>query len=108
MSNVSQRMGFDAERSLAAPFSGSAQTIGTALTENPVIIIFDNQSDVSVAIGISPTETWKTFTAGEVFVMDCRANHGIAANWTIDIGTQFYAIGTAGTGSFKISVNYAR
>lgn len=108
MGNLSQRMGFDVERTLTAPFTGVAQAIGSSLTENPVTIIFDNQSTVDVAIGINTTSTWKTFVAGEVFVLDCRANHGNAPNWTIDIGTQFYGTGTGGTGSFRISINYAR
>lgn len=106
--NNSQRMGFDTERSVIAPFTGLAQKIGSPLEENPVTIIFDNQSDVDVVVGDSPTKQWKTFVAGEVFVLDCRANHGIAANWTVDLGTQFYATGTGGTGAFRIAINYAR
>lgn len=108
MSNLSQRMGFDIERSIVAPFTGVGQAIGTPLTENPVTIIFDNQSDVAVAIGTNPTDIWKTFVAGEVFVLDCRANHGVASNWTVDLATQFYGTGTGGTGAFRISINYAR
>lgn len=108
MSNLSARMGFDVERNLTAPFAGTATAIGTPITQNPVTIIFDNQSTVDVAIGINPTDVWKTFVAGEVFVLDCRANHGIATNWTVDLGTQFYGTGTAGTGAFRITINYAR
>lgn len=108
MTNNSQRMGFDVERSLSGAFTGTAQTIGTPLEENPVVIIFDNQSDVSVGIGVNPTQIWKTFVAGQCFVLDCRANHGMAANWPVSLGTQFYATATGGTGAFRISINYAR
>lgn len=108
--NNSQRVGFDTERSRAATtFNGTYQTIGTALTENPVVIVFDNQTDVSVPLSVDSTNVWKTFSAGEAFVLDLRANHGLASNYTIDVGTQFSTNASVGTsGSFRISIVYAR
>lgn len=110
MSNISQRMGWDTERSRASTtFNGTFLNIGTPLTVNPVTIIFDNQSDVSVPVSVDGVNIWKTFSAGQALVLDCRANHGIAATWEPDIGTQFStnaAVGT--TGSMRISINYAR
>jgi hypothetical protein len=110
MSNVSQRLQFDIERSLAATsFNSTFLPIGVALIGNPVLIIFDNQSDVAVPISADGVNIWKTFSAGEALVLDLRANSGIAANYTIDRNIIFYtnaAVGT--TGSFKISVTYAR
>ena len=110
MTNISQRVGFEDERARAATtFNGSYQNIGTALTNNPVVILFDNQTDVSVPLSVTGSSTWKTFSAGEAFVLDLRSNHGIASNYTIDVGTQFStnaAVGT--TGSFRISLIYAR
>lgn len=108
MGNTNIRAGFDTERTVTAPFTGSYQALGSALTENPVLMIFDNQSDVSVAVSIDGTNAWKTFQAGEGLVLDLRANIGIAANYTIDIGTQFYILGTAGTGLFSLAILYAR
>lgn len=110
MSNISQRVGFDVERSLAATsFNGTFQYIGTGITENPVLIIFDNQTDVDVPISVDGVNIWKTFEAGEALIMDLRANHGIAANYTIDLGTRFSTNAAVGTsGSFRISINYAR
>lgn len=103
------RVGFDAERSRAAPFSGSAQTVGSALTVNPVVIVFDNQSTVSAAISIDGgSTTWKTFSAGQCFVLDLYANKGGEKTYTIPIGTQFTVTATGGTGSFRISIIYAR
>src|SRR5205085_2258145 len=108
--NTSQTVGFETERSLAATsFNSTYQNIGTPLTDNPVVIIFDNQTDVSVPLSVDGVNTWKTFSAGEAFVLDLRANSGIAANYTIPIGTQFKtnaAVGT--TGSFRISIIDAR
>ena len=108
--NNNQRVGFDAERSLAGTsFNGTFQNIGTPLDNNPVVIIFDNQTDVEVPLSVDGVNIWKTFSASEAFVLDLRANHGIAANYTIDIGTEFStnaAVGT--TGSFRISVIFAK
>lgn len=108
--NKDQRVGFETERSLAGTsFNSTFQNIGTALTTNPMVIIFDNQTDVAVPLSIDGVNVWKTFSVGEAFVLDLRANNGIAANYTMDIGTQFStnaAVGT--TGSFRISLIYAR
>src|SRR5260221_12627845 len=89
----------DTERSLAGPFSGVAQNIGTVLTVNPVIIVFDNQSSVAVQVSFGGI-AWKTFAAGEALVLDMKTNSGSAATFTFDLGTQFSLIATAGTGSF--------
>lgn len=110
MSNLSQRADFtDAERAIAASsFDGTYRNIGTALTSNPVQIIFDNQTNVDVPISVTGNSTWKTFSAGEALVLDLRGNHGIASNFTADVGTQFSTNATVGTGSFRISVINAR
>jgi hypothetical protein len=109
MSNVSQRLGWDEERSLdAMNFSGANEPIGTPLSVNPVIIVYDNQTDVEVPLLVDGV-LWKTFSAGEAILEDLRANSGIAANYTIDLGTQFStnaAVGT--TGFFRISIQFAR
>lgn len=109
MSNNSGRLGWDTERSLAATsFDGTLQNIGTPLEFNPVIIIYDNQSDVEVPI-YADNVLWKTFSAGECLVEDLRANIGIASNYTMDIGTQFKTNASVGTsGSMRISIQYAR
>lgn len=110
--NINQRMAFDIERSNVGAVLGSFKPLQTPggvgpLTQNPVIIIFDNQSANSLAISVDAVNIWKTFSAGETFVLDCRANHGVAANMTIDVGTQFYVTSTAANGDFKISIIYA-
>jgi len=101
--NLSQRAGFAPE--LSASMTGSWVTIGTLLY-NPVIIIFDNQGTVDIAISVDGgATTWKTFTGGEALVLDLRAAHGLASNYTFDIGTRFSGNGASGT--FRISYNYA-
>ena len=102
--NTSQRAGFPAE--LSAVMTGSFTTIGS-LAFNPVQIIFDNQGTVAVAISVDGgTTTWRTFPAGEALVLDMRSNHGIAPNFTFDVGTTFSGNGASGT--FSISYVYAK
>jgi hypothetical protein len=104
---MSQRCGWPNE--LTAAMTGSAVLIGSLLF-NPVMIVFDNQASSSVAISVNDAtgaNVWKTFTAGEALTIDMRANHGMAANFTADLGTRFYGNGTNGTGNFKISYIYA-
>ena len=103
---IGNRMLPEAERSVAGPFSGASQNVGAALTNNPIVIVFDNQSTVEVALYWSGI-LYKTFSAGEAMVLDCRANSGDAKTYTPDLNTQFSVIGTAGTGSFRISITYA-
>lgn len=102
--NLSQRAGFPAE--LLQTMTGSWVLIGT-LSFSPTIIIFDNQSTVTVSISIDGgTTTWKTFPAGEALVLDLRAAHGAAPNYTFDVGTSFY--GNGASGNFSISYIYAK
>lgn len=101
--NNSQRAAFPTE--LSTTMNGSFKLIGT-LTQSPVIIIFDNQSTVSIAISIDGTNTWRTFPAGEALVLDLRAASGLAPNFTFDVGTTFFGNGASGT--FSISYIYAQ
>jgi len=102
--NNSQRAGFAEE--LVGTMTGSFVLIGT-LEQSPVIIIFDNQGDAAVEISVDAGETtWRTFPAGEALVLDLRAAHGLAPNYTFDKGTSFYGDGASGT--FSISYIYAK
>ncbi len=105
---LDQNLKWDTELFLVENFTGVPQLIGT-LQHNPVIILFKNQSTVSVFISDENGSTkGTTMIAGEHFVLDCRANHGNATNMTFPKGTSFYLTGTGGTGGFKISVLYAK
>lgn len=85
------------------------QAFDAALTQNPSIIIFDNQSNVAVTISDDGEEDFKTFAANAALVLDMRANRGIPAeDFTWASGTQFYGKSAAGAGNFYISYIYAR
>lgn len=90
---------------LTATMTGAFTLIGILLF-NPVIIIFDNQGTVPVAISTDGVTTWRTFPAGEALVLDMRGNHGNAPNFTFSVGTSFYGDGASGT--FSISYVYAK
>ena len=77
----------------------------TTLTQNPVILIFDNQGTHAVAISVNDSTgvtVWHTFPAGEAIVLDLRDKIGLASNFSADVGTTFYGAGTTGD-NFSIS-----
>ncbi len=103
--NNSQRAQF-AEELTGTMAGGLPVLIGTLLF-NPVIIIFDNQGTATAEISVDGgATTWRTFPANEALVLDLRAAHALASNYTFDIGTTFHGTGTAGT--FSISYIYAK
>ncbi len=90
---------------LITAMTGANVLIGTLLY-NPTIIIFDNQSTTSVVLSINGVQ-WKTFSGAEALVLDMRAAHGVAANYTFRIGDTFFGNGAA-NGNFSISYLYAQ
>jgi hypothetical protein len=97
----------DTERSVTGPFTGVAQNLGGVLTENPIIVILDNQSTVSAQLYMNGV-LFKTFAASEALVLDMRGNNGIASTYTFPLNAQFSVIATGGTGSFYMSILFAR
>lgn len=104
---IGARVVFDTERSVAGPFTGVAQNLGTPVTSSPVLIVMDNQSTVSVQLVVNGA-VWKTFSAGEALVLDLRANAAHAPTFAVDANTQFQVIGTAGSGIFSLAILYAK
>lgn len=90
---------------LIEAMTGSNVLIGS-LIANPTILIMDNQSTTSVVISINDV-SWKTFTGGECLVLDLRAAHGNARNYSFKVGDTFYGNGAA-NGDFSISYLYAQ
>ena len=108
---LDQKLAFDTEMTLTAPFTGAAQFLGT-LANEPVILLVKNQSNVAVFFADNAGSTkGTTMVAGEEFVLDCRGNSGKAVNMGFPMGTAFYATGLTGfaaaTGGFKVSILYA-
>ena len=93
---------------LSATMTGSTVLIGTL--PNPAShLVFDNQGTASVAIYVNGTASanlWRTFVAGEAIVLDLRAAHAMAPNFSVSQNTTFYGNGASGT--FSISYIYAQ
>lgn len=104
---IGARVVFDTERTVTGPFTGIAQNLGTVLSSPAVLLVMDNQSTVAVQLVVNGA-TWKTFSAGEAMVLDLRANAAHAPTYAVDANTQFQIIATAGTGTFNLSVLYAK
>lgn len=104
-----QAFGFDTELSLAASsLTGSPVLVGTLINE-PVMLLFKNQTNQTVLISDQNSATiGTTMVAGESIIFDCRANKGNAPNGGFPINTSFYATGSSGTGAVKISIIYAK
>jgi len=90
---------------LITAMTGANVLIGS-LAFNPTIIILDNQSTTAVVISINNV-SWKTFAGGEALVLDMRAAHGNARNYSFQVGDSFFGNGAA-NGSFSISYLYAK
>lgn len=104
-STLDQKLAFDTELTISATtFDGTAKLVGS-LTNNPVKIMFKNQTTVSVFLADNSGSTkGTTMAVGEEIIVDC-----IVQNYrhTWPKGTAFYVTGAAGTGNFKISIIYA-
>lgn len=104
---IDQNLRFDEELEVAGAFTGVPQFVGS-LTNRAVLIMFKNQSTVSVFLADNNGSTnGTTMAAGEEIIMDCRANNGISSNMGFPAGTSFFITGTGGTGAFRISSLYA-
>ena len=102
--NNSARAAFPTE--LRETMIGSPILIGK-LEFNPVLIIFDNQSTVPIAISTSENgAAWRTFPAGQALVLDVSAARQTIQGFSFDKGTSFY--GNGASGDFSISYIYAK
>ncbi len=106
---TNQNFMFDTELSLsAASFSVGVPVLVGTLENNPVAILFKNQSNQVAFLADNPgTTKGTTMAVGEAIILDCRGNKGSAINGSFRIGTSFYVTAPVGSGAFKISLIYA-
>jgi len=108
---LGQIAAFDAIRTIdSATFTGSFQAVGTPLTVVPRIILFQNDSGVTVQVTDSTvTGAAMTLPAGERVIIDCATNRDAKDQLLgFPIGTQFYASGTSSTGNLTITIIYGK
>jgi len=107
-----QRLKWAPELSVTLDSDEDNQLIGV-LIHQPVMLLFKNQSNVSVFVSDNDDFTedeGTTMVSGEEIIFDCRGNHGNAVNMGFPSGTSFFAtsIGAGATGDVKISYIYAK
>lgn len=104
-----QKARFAAELSYSSAMGdGTYKPFSGTLTQNPALVIFDNQSTVTVTISDDGATDGKTFVTGEAMILDLRTNKlEPPGELTFPVGTQFYAKSVAGSGSFLISMIFA-
>lgn len=99
----------DAIRSIdSATFTGNYQTVGTVLTRGARIIKFTNLSNVTVTLSWDGVNDHEILPTNSFVLIDVSGAKENAQFLEVQMGTQFYAKGSAGTGSFYISVYYGR
>jgi len=95
-------------RSIAAStFTGSYQVVGGVLLYPSRIIKFTNNTAVDVTVSWDGTNDHEYIPSGSFLLLDVTANREISNIFGIAKGTQFYAKGSASTGSLYISSYYA-
>ena len=91
----------------ASTFNNTWLEVG-ALVDNPVIIWFINDTNVTVQISDDAgVRTGVTLTAGRPMVLDLRDKAGGEDNYTWRNGTMFSVNASAGTGSLRIGYTIA-
>jgi hypothetical protein len=92
----------------SATFTGSYQTVGIPLSHGARIVKFTNLSTVTVTLSWDGINAHEVLPANSFVLIDVSGAKENAQYIEIQIGTQFYALGSSGTGLFYISVYYGR
>jgi hypothetical protein len=87
-------------------FNGAYQTLST-LTQHPVILIIQNDTNSTVTLSDDGATAGLTLIAGARLVLDLRGSTTRSNDFSWHIGTTFYVNGTAGsTGTYRMSILY--
>lgn len=89
-------------------FTGNYQTVGTPLLHGARIAKFTNLSNVTVTLSWDGINDHEVLPANSFVLIDVSGARENAQYIEVQVGTQFYAKGSMGTGSFFISVYYGR
>ena len=102
MANETYKLFPETLRSLAGPFTGSYQAIGTPLVNPSQIIKFTNNSNVDVTLSWDGVNDHGFIPAGSFTLLDVTTNSETGDAIYIQAKLQFYVKATGGTGSFYI------
>jgi hypothetical protein len=89
----------------ATTFTGAYQPVGGPLAQSARIVKFQNNTTSTVVISWDGVNGHDFLPAGSFLLIDVSSNKENAISFEIQQGTQFYVLGTVGTGNFYIS-NY--
>ncbi len=92
----------------SATFTGTYQPVGTPLIYPTRLIRFLNTSNVGVTVSWDGINAADYLPANSFLLLDISTNHENSLVFEIQIGTQFYVMGSTGTGLFYISTYYGR
>ena len=102
------RFTYDTIRSRdSATFTGSYQTLGSALTHEARIVKVVNNSNVTATISIDGVNDHDILPMGSFVLYDCSSDRENSNIFEIPEGTQFYVKGIAGAGLVYLTVIYA-
>lgn len=82
----------------ASTFTGSYQTLGSALASPACLVKIVNNTTVDIDVSVDGVTDQDFVPAGSFFLYDLRANHGQEFDFVFQKGTQFYVNAAAGTG----------
>lgn len=91
----------------SSTFTGSYQTLGAAFDEAVRIMKITNNSTVDVTVSWDGTNDHEFLPAGSFVLIDVMTNKLNDNGLFIEVGTQIYVKGSAGTGSVYLSGYYA-
>jgi hypothetical protein len=105
MSSQSSVIFPDVLRSInAATFTGSYQPVGAALEQPCRLIKFVNNTTVGVTISWDGINAHDYIPSNSFALYDVSTNRESTQQFEIEQGTQFYVLGSSGTGSLYITV----
>lgn len=108
MTDFDNKAQFDTVRSRAAStFTGSYQTLGSAISNRARVLYFVNNTSQDVTVSIDGTNDHIVIPSGAFFLLDLAANAISSNGLYIPQGTQVYVNAAAGTGTFYLTVLYS-
>lgn len=108
MSDIKVRIRPETLRSRdSSTFTGSYQTLGSALDNPCRIIKITNDSDQDILISWDGTNDHEYIPASSFLLLDFSSNRAGQSLLAVAEGTQFYVQGSSGTGSVYLSSYYA-
>ncbi len=92
----------------ASSGNSTFQLLSSGFTENPDIVIIQNDTSVDVTLSQYGTDDNITFVAGCRLVLDMTDKNPEKTFFTFSKGERWYASSAAGSGLFKISYLYRK